>query len=56
MKLAFYKCKESVLRYLAPYHYGEPDLDASFDPELVIDSHIKRMYGYACYYEKLNIL
>ena len=45
-KVAINKIKDKVLSYFAPYHYGEKELEGSYDVDLVINSQLSRMYGY----------
>lgn len=53
-KLAIHKSKEQILSYFAPYHYGEQDLEGSFNPELVVDSQLSRMHGFANFFLDLS--
>ena len=37
-KFAINRIKDKVLSYFAPYHYGEKELEGSYDMELVVNS------------------
>jgi hypothetical protein len=45
------KVEEAGLEYFAPYHYGRKQIGGSFDPYLVTESDLVKLYSFGHWYE-----